>query len=80
MDCIFLRIITCSWRTWPFNLEHFAVNAKPQSEKTLSDGVDVAVTHNHFFASSATQTAANDVDEQNKTHTLIVITLTTTSP
>jgi hypothetical protein len=34
----------------PFNLERFAVRATPQFEKTRSEGVDVAHTHNHFRA------------------------------
>jgi hypothetical protein len=35
------------------NLERFAVRATPQFEKTRSEGVDVAHTHNHFRAVQA---------------------------
>jgi len=47
MNCL---IMIWHFKVLPFIFERFADKATPQPEKTLSDAVEVALTHNHFRA------------------------------
>ena len=47
---MFCLIMIWLFKVLPFILERFADKAIPHPEKTLSDAVEVALTHNHFRA------------------------------